>query len=379
MALLADKYVNLISGRSRGALADLARVSLWLLSLAYRAVVAVRNAWYGLIPPAVRRIPGSVFAVGNITVGGTGKTPMAACLANLLLQRGLRVAIVLRGYKGGAIQFDADQRDEAIVRWRKESDEALVLKRRCPRAMVLVNPDRVAAARRAVAAGAEAVVLDDAFQHRRIARDLNIALVDATQPFGYGHLLPRGLLREPTRSLRRADLIVLTRADQIDDASRNVLIGRLQRLSAGRPVISAAHRIVGFTDVKGSDVTLNDLSAMQAVIFAGIANFESFRKTIEEVGVRVVAAYQYPDHHDYRADEIAALADVAGTLEANVLLTTEKDAVKLVGRWPDEGCRLLVAKLDIEFDSDGERVLEGMLERTLSRWSKQDSASSPGS
>lgn len=357
MALVEEKYRELISGRSRGALANGARFALSLLSVLYGCLITGRNAYYRLVRPAARRVACPVVSIGNITVGGTGKTPVAAHVTNLLLRRGRRAAVILRGYKGAAIQFDAEQREAAIVRWRKESDEALVLKRRCPQAMVLVNPDRVAAARQAVERDADVIVLDDAFQHRRIARDLDIVLVDATEPFGYGKLLPRGLLREPIRSLRRADLIILTRADQIDETSRGVLIGRLERLSAGRPVITAVHRATGFTDVKGHEVTVEDRSAIQAVIFAGIANFESFRRTIDGLGISVLAAYQYPDHHDYSSQEVAALSDVAMTLEANVLFTTEKDAVKLVGRWPEGGCRLLVVRLDIEFPAEGDKIL----------------------
>jgi len=151
------------------------------------------------------------------------------------------------------------------------------------------------------------------------------------------------------------------------------LIGRLQRLSDGRPVIPAVHRIVGFSDVKGQDVAVEDLSAIQAVIFAGIANFESFRKTIDGLGVRVLAAYQYPDHHDYSSQEITALADVATTLEANVLLTTEKDAVKLVGRWSEGGCRLLVVKLNIEFDAEGDKILSDVIDEVLKRMQNGES------
>ncbi|MBN2560984.1 MAG: tetraacyldisaccharide 4'-kinase [Phycisphaerae bacterium] len=365
MAFLDEKYLDLISGRSRGLSADLARGALRLLSIPYWCVVAARNAFYDLIKRSAHRIPRRVISVGNLTVGGTGKTPVAAHIANLLLARDRRLAIILRGYKGHVIQFDDEQRDQAVSIWRKESDEAMVLKRLCPRATVLINPDRVAAARRAMAKGAEVIVLDDGFQHRRIARDIDIVLVDATAPFGYGHLLPRGLLREPTRSLRRANLIILTRSDQIDATNRDLLLRRLRRVSNGRPVIQAAHRIVGFTDVKGGEVTVDDPSVMQAVIFAGIASFESFRQSVEAIGVRVLAAYRYPDHHDYTREEIAALADVATNLEANVMLTTEKDAVKLVGRWPEEGCRLLVLRLDIEFDGEGDRVLTDAIDTLL--------------
>lgn len=364
MASFSESYLDLISSRSAGNWAGLLRAGLRLLSFGYRAIMAARNAYYNHFPGASFRPPCPVIAIGNITVGGTGKTPCTVRVANLLIQQQLRPALLLRGYKGAAIQFDEDQREEALHRWRMESDEALVLKRRCPRAMVLVNPNRVASAKQALVKSIDVIVLDDGFQHRRLARDLDIVLVDATSPFGFGHLLPRGLLREPMSALRRADLLIVTRSDQVDDTTRKVLIGRLERLSGNKPIITARHRLTGFTDVKGRNEPATDPAAMQAVVFAGIANFASFRKSLEGLGVHVLAAYQYPDHHDYRPDEIAALADVAVTLEANVLLTTEKDAVKLAGRWPDKGCRLLVVRMDLEFEGDGERRLTEILERT---------------
>jgi tetraacyldisaccharide 4'-kinase len=365
MASLRAKYLDLVSGQHQGLLPDLARGVLRLLSIPYVCLIMGRNAYYDLIKRSAQRVSRPVISVGNITVGGTGKTPLAAHVANLLSRRRLKVALLLRGYKGRAIQFDDEGRDLALTKWRKESDEAMVLRRRCPKTPVFVDPDRLAAAGRAIAQGAEVLVLDDAFQHRRIARDLDIVLVDATAPFGHGHPLPRGLLREPTRSLRRADLIILSHSDRISQTDTTLLLRTLRRLSGDRPVIRAAHRITGFEDLKGHEVSVEDRTAMQAVIFAGIANFEGFRKSVEKLGIRVMAAYQYPDHHDYTAEELAGLTDTAANLEANVILTTEKDAVKLIGRWPEEGCRLLVPVLDIEFLDEGDKILARALDEVL--------------
>ncbi len=365
MAFLDTGYKALVSGQRRGLPADLARGVLRLLSVAYACLVMCRNAYYDLVKRSAQSVSRPVISVGNITVGGTGKTPTAVFIANLLAQRGRKVAVLLRGYKGRAIQFDDEQRDQAAKSWRMESDEAMLLRRRCPRAQVIVNPDRLAAARRAIAKGADAIVLDDGFQHRRIARDLDIVLIDATAPFGYGHHLPRGLLRESRRSLRRADLIVLTRSDQTDETNRALLLRSLRRSSNGKPVIQAVHRITGFTDVKGHAVEVDDHTVMQAVIFAGIASFEGFRRAVEKLGVRVLAAYQYPDHHDYTGEELAGLASAAANIEANVILTTEKDAVKLVGRWDDDGCRLLVLVLEVAFRDEGDSILADAIDAII--------------
>ena len=365
MSFRHTRFLDLISGRRRGLPYGLARVCLGLLSALYRLVVGLRNTYYDTFASSRRRVSCPVISIGNLTVGGTGKTPMAARIAGLLLQHHRRVAILTRGYKGGAIGLDADQDEKALGRQRAESDEALVLKRHCPQASIMVNPDRVASARRAVQQGFNALVLDDGFQHRRLERSLDIVLVDATSPFGFDHLLPRGLLREPIKSLRRADLIILTRSDEIDDSTRRILMARLKRESAGKPIITAMHRFAGFTDAKGRSVPVEDAGAMQAVVFAGIANFESFRRRVESLGAGVLAAYEYPDHHYYSSEEITALGDVASEIEANVALTTEKDAVKLVGRWDDAGCRLLVLNLEIEFDEQGVRILTDALDKAL--------------
>ncbi len=365
MANLTGVYFDLISERRRGLLSDLVRVTLALASVPYAAAVVLRNAYFDLYKRASAKTPKPVISVGNITTGGTGKTPMTAALAGRLIDRGRNVAILLRGYKSSPGSYPSDRTNPAREKWGSHSDEALVLKRRCPKAVVLVDPDRVASAERAVSQGADVILLDDGFQHRRLARDLDIVLVDAGNPFGHGHILPRGLLREPASSLRRAGLIVVTRSDEIDTATKGVLLGTLRRVSGGKPMIEAVHRQAGLMDVRGRPVEIEDYGVIQAVLFAGIGNFDSFRRGAEKLGIRVAAAYQYPDHHAYADEEIAGLQDLAVDLEANAVLTTEKDAVKLVGRWDESAVRLLVVHLEIEFTGDGNRILDETIDKAL--------------
>ena len=360
-------YMSVISGDRAGVLAAALRGALWAASVLYGWVIAARNVSYDALRWRARRVGVPVISIGNITTGGTGKTPTAAHIAHLLTARGRRVAILLRGYKGGEIQFDDDQRDEAAARWRAHSDEAMVLRRQCPRAEVILNPDRLAGAKEAIAKRCDTIVLDDGFQHRRVSRDLNIVLVDATRPFGFGHLLPRGLLREPLTSLRRADLIVVTRSDEVNESARSELVKRISGISGDKPVIASCHRAAGFSDLKGGGVSAADASGMQAVIFAGIGNFAGFRRLVERLGVHILAAYEFPDHHAYTPDEISGVADAAASVEANVILTTEKDAVKLVGRWGDDACRLMVVCLEVEFVGEGGRILSDAVEAAIAR------------
>lgn len=361
-----QQFLDLIAGRTTGLFADLARGVLFALSLVYGLVIRIRNIYYDVVPGAVTRVNLPVISIGNITVGGTGKTPMTVAIAQRIVAREQRVAVLTRGYKGER-RIKPSASAPGGVHVEVESDEAMLLRRNCPQAMVVIHPKRVAGARAAIDAGAEALLLDDGFQHRKLARNLDIVLIDSTAPFGYDCMLPRGLLREPRSSLRRADLIVMTRSDQVTDSERALLRGRLERIAERPPIVEATHRIVEFQDLRGERVPLESADAMRAVIFAGIANFEGFRKSVEDLGVEVAAAYEYPDHHDYASDEIAGLRDVAETLEANAILTTEKDAVKLEGRWKEGVCRLLILKLAIEFDADGDRILESRLDALLSR------------
>lgn len=362
---LTPSYLSLISERRRGLLYDLARAALAVLSVPYASAIILRNAYYDLFRKSVTRVSVPVISIGNITTGGTGKTPMTVAVATRLVAHRKSVAILLRGYKASPADDSSATADRARTMWGSHSDEALLLKRRCPEAMVLVNPDRSASAQRAVAEGANVIVLDDGFQHRRLARNLDIVLIDATTPFGHGYILPRGLLREPASSLRRADLIILTRCSEIDQATRTVLLGTLRRVSGGKPIIEASHQPARLLDLKGRAAGIDDPTSVQAVIFAGIGNFDSFRRGVEKMGVRVIAAYQYPDHHAYTDEEIQGIQDVTVSLEANAVITTEKDAVKLVGRWDDHTCRLLVVQLEIAFEDAGEKQLDEIIGHTL--------------
>lgn len=366
MAFLTATYLELVAHRRRGLIPDLIRAAFAVAAVPYASAVILRNAYYDLFKRASTRVDVPVISVGNLTVGGTGKTPVAAAIVQRLIERGRRPAILLRGYKAKVSRRDAG--DSTAARWREKSDEAQVLQRRCPKASILVDPDRIASAQLAIEQKkADAIVLDDGFQHRRLARDLDIVLIDATAPFGHGHFLPRGLLREPPTALRRAGLIVLTRSNEVDGTTKSLILRTLRRLAKDRPIIEAVHSVRGFLDLKGKPVNSADSTDMQAVLFAGIANFESFRRSVERLGVRVLAAYQYPDHHAYTADELEGLADLAADQEANVMLTTEKDAVKIVGRWDESACRLLTLDLRIEFAADGDKILDEAIDGALGK------------
>jgi len=341
---------ELISGRQSGVAAACLRTLLGAASHGYALGVGVRNRWYDTGRP-VRRLPVPVISVGNITVGGTGKTPMALWLCEHLLRAGRRPAVVSRGYRSSATGF---------------SDESAMLARRCPQAVVVAaGPDRCEGGRTAIRQhGADIIVLDDGFQHRRLGRDLDVVLIDATCPFGYGRLLPRGLLREPPASLTRADVLVVTRADQVSEPELQGLRKRLARLAAGRPVLRAVHRATGFVALDGS---LMEASAVprRPVLVAAIARPAAFERTVRDMGYVPAATCWYPDHHAYTAADAVALCDRVRRNAADALLATEKDAVKLAALRFDWPCPVLALRVDIAFLDDDATIMADLVHRAV--------------
>jgi|APFre7841882724_1041349.scaffolds.fasta_scaffold00455_7 tetraacyldisaccharide 4'-kinase len=316
---------------------------LWPVGWLYRAVVAVRRALYQwrLLPVERARVP--VVVVGNLTVGGTGKTPVAAWLARQLGLRGHKVGVVLRGYGGrvvGGPRVVTPASDPADV-----GDEAVLhaLRRPC---VVVVGADRVAAARRAAEAGAEIVVCDDGLQHLRLARDFEIAVIDAARGLGNGQLLPAGPLREPPGRLERVDAVVLT--ERCDQAARSVELRR--------PLVATARLRLGdaVNLVSGEHRTLDSFRRTPLHAVAGVGNPGAFFDGLRAAGLDIVA-HPLADH---AALDAVALRFPAGT----TVLMTEKDAVK---------CRAFAGpawwfvELEVGFErAAAQELLAVILERT---------------
>ncbi len=269
------------------------------------------------------RAPVPVISVGNLAVGGTGKTPVTDYLVNLLLARGLRVAVVSRGYGGSGVPAPGlvCAGDGPLIGAEAAGDEPYLLARRNPRALVLVNPRRRQAVAAAVADhGAQVVLLDDGFQHLAVARDLDIVLLDAARPLSNGRVLPAGRLREPVSALKRADLLLLTRHTG----------GALAQLPVGGPVLACRHRLgTPLQALDGRELPLAKLAGRRIVAFAGIAHPQGFFDALTAVGLNLVECLVLADHVHYDQALLARLERAAE--KAEFLLTTEKDAVKLEG------------------------------------------------
>jgi len=275
----------------------------------------IRNRLYDRGWKRSFRVSVPVISVGNLTLGGTGKTPCVEYVARFYRQQEWRVAILSRGYGSEA----------------GRNDEALVLEENLPDVPHLQGADRVTWATAAVEElESEVLVLDDGFQHRRLARDLDLVLVDATNPWGHGYLFPRGLLREPPASLRRAGVVLLTRCDQVEALQRERLRETVARLAPEVPVIETTHRPVELINAEQQTAPLSLLVSRPVAAFCGIGNPEAFRRTLTDRGATVIAFRTFADHHAYTRTDVEDLRAWAHQQPTDcVVVTTQKDLVKL--------------------------------------------------
>ena len=305
-------------------------VLLGAVSTGYRRLLGVRDWLYtrGIVQGRTLDCP--VVSVGNLTLGGTGKTPATLLAVETLLERGHRPAVVSRGYgrRTGGVQVVADT---AAIRLDAEDagDEPFLLARRLPGVPVVVGTNRYEAARLAVARfGATAIVLDDAFQHRTLTKDLEIVMARAVNPWGNRRLFPGGPLREPLAALARAQLIVAAGATTAGDMGD---VERAAREHApGVPVVGAAYVPTECWEAaRMRAVKPEELVGARLLAFAGIGTPDAFRKTLSELGVVVTGLVEFDDHHWYTPRELTTLAGRAGAAQADGLVTTEKDWVRL--------------------------------------------------
>ncbi len=287
-----------------------------------------------------------VVSVGNLTLGGTGKTPMVEYVARWARGRGLRAAILSRGYG----------QSEGL------NDEGRVLEENLPDVPHLQGRDRAGLARIAVVElESELLILDDGFQHRRLARDLDIVLLDALDPFGLGRVFPRGLLREPIGGLRRAGIVILSRGDLVSASDRAAIRRRAEHAAGPLAWAVARHAPLALIEEGAGEVALEELHGRKVAAFCGIGNPDGFRGTLEVLGVSPIGFRAYPDHHPYTASDLSDLAGWASGLGADLALTTQKDLVKLrVGRLGAVPLRALRVGLEV---IEGEAALIDALDR----------------
>ena len=296
----------------------------------YRGLLGAREWLYARGVLASRALDCAVVSVGNLTVGGTGKTPAVELAVRTLLDLGHRPGVLSRGYgrRSTGVQVVADA---ASIRLDAEEagDEPFLLARRLPGVPVVVGPNRFEAGTLARARfGITALVLDDGFQHRTLAKDLEVVMARAVEPWGNGRLLPGGPLREPLTGLARAHLVVATGASSVDDAAE--VRATVERVAPGVPVLTAVHVPTEcFESSAMRFVPLSALGNAKVLAFAGIGAPDGFARTLGETAVVLAGFERYADHHWYTRDDLSRLDHRAAEVGADALITTEKDWVRL--------------------------------------------------
>lgn len=335
----------------------------------YRQLIGARHRAYdrGWLPSFALGRP--TLSVGNLSAGGTGKTPLVAYLVRELARKGHRPAVLLRGYRSSRPVGGKAARPAIgdVTPW---SDEAAELEQRVHGlggVVVRPDPDRVRAAEGILREhpSTDVFVLDDGFQHRRVQRDLDIVLISVRRGLCGGRLLPRGLLREPPEGLSRADVVVLTRVEP--DADTSCLEAEVRRyIRAETPVLRCRHEVGGLDSLDGERFSTTRLAGRRVFLVAAIGDPAAFARTVSTLDADIVGQWWGPDHHRYTPDDWAEIGRRARAAGAGVLLTTGKDATKLRQLGPcgaagetDDGLPVWVLRVDVRFyGDDGSTLLQ---------------------
>lgn len=337
--------VDVIYGRRTSGFAFWWGAFLRGLSFLFEVLVKLRLLFYrkGVLNAA--HLGCMVIVVGNLTVGGTGKTPVVEKLARSLRDRGRKVAILSRGYKSRKepalkkawrLLSHGEAEPPRVVSDGKQilldshvaGDEPYMLARNLPGVLVITDKDRVKAGLYAIRRfGVDTLILDDGFQYFRLKDHLQLLLIDKSNPFGNGHMLPRGLLREPISHMRRASYVILTKSDGIPDPA---LVETIQRFRPGSELIECTHQPQYLQEVNGQmQIPLESLLGKRVIALSAIAVPESFERFVASYGADILSRERYMDHHRFAEWELLDLYKKARELGADMLVTTEKDAVRI--------------------------------------------------
>jgi tetraacyldisaccharide 4'-kinase len=326
---------------------------LSLVSYVFKLLVYLRVYLYKLGLLKAEELKCRVICVGNITSGGTGKTPTVRLLADKLQKQGVRVVIISRGYKGnleGRLEVVADEGH--ILRSAAEvGDEPYLLAQQLPGIPIVVGKRRSYAGWYAsMRFKPQLIILDDGYQHLKLFRQVNIMVIDATNPFGNRCLLPRGTLREPLSALSRAQIFLLTKTDLVGDLS--AIVDTLRCYNPKAPILTSVHQPLDIGEVgKKKKHPLKWLQGKKVVCFCGIADPASFVKMIKGVGAELVGQLDFPDHYKYSKADLGELAATVKKLGAEALITTEKDAVR-IAEFDHPGLPMLTLNIELKITSD---------------------------
>ena len=338
--MVKEYYLSILSGQQRGIIAAIVKSTLSAFTLPYLAVLNTRNTLYkkGIVRSS--RLPVKVISIGNITTGGTGKTPLVEFSVKYLIESGRKVAVLSRGYGGD----NSSQEGDEIV-----NDECLTLIENLRDVPVLAGRDRVKSGEKAINDfGVDCVVLDDGFQHLRLKRDLDVVVIDALNPFGGENLIPRGSLREPLQNLERADLFIISHCDQGNEQTIRSIYKKLDQINHSASVCESIHRPVHFdTIADGSILELEWLKGKRVYALSAIGNPESFSNTLKGLGADLIKHKVFQDHHVYTEEEIEDVISAAQLLGADAIVVTQKDIVK-IRKMNIKNANILSLRIEIE-------------------------------
>ncbi len=330
---------------------------LILFSFAYGLIGKVRVALYQCGILKMRALHCPVISIGNLTVGGTGKTPVVIALANWLHNQGKRVGVMSRGYgrddeRQIILVSDGQQ---TLVDPHQGGDEPVLIATRCPGVPVIVGADRYAAGIQLLRRfSCNVLILDDGFQHLPLQRDANLLLVDAESRFGNGHLLPRGPLREPSSSIKRATALIVTRASSTE---KNVLESLDASAAGEMPIGVSRFVLTSFVNLRTGEVLAQEMMrGKHCIAFCGIANPTSFSRMLENASVMIQELLSFPDHWRYTSEDLQKIWESAEGCAPKIVITTEKDAVKIRHQLP-EFLEVFAARIELEWIT-GQQAIE---------------------
>jgi len=370
---LEQYFIGVVTGQKAGWGAALGKGCFRGLSWIYRIAVQARYLFYRIGIFKSRGSTAWIISVGNITLGGTGKTPVVERLARLLAERGRKVAVVSRGYRrktgplirrlreklrGAPTTRIVSDGRQVLLNSRVAGDEPYMLASNLDGIPILVNRNRHKAVQYAVHRfKSDTIILDDGFQHLGVKRDLDIVLIDGGNPFGNGHIFPRGILREPRHNLARADLVLITKSEEAD---LEKLRGKIRAYNPQTEILAGRYQPTYFTDVRTSLRSSLDLVRdTKVATLAGIARPQGFERILEDLGAILVQRHRFADHYFYRPQEIIDILHSSSQEGAEMLITTEKDAARLP-RLPRGGLPVFSLRVRIE-SREGEEDFDRQL------------------
>lgn len=319
-------------------------------SIVYGMLVHLKTAAFDRNIPPHKKLPCAVISIGNITVGGTGKTPMTIYLARLVTSFGYRVVILSRGYKGRSERTGGivSNGEALLMSPAQAGDEPYMMASTLKGVPVVVGRNRYEAGNRAITAfSPDVILLDDGFQHIQLARDINLVLVDHHRPFGNRHLLPRGPLREPVSAIERADIIIETRCDipikpgmELEKTMRQLSLKTRVFQSGHIPdivnIVSGKRPTLSILRTSGQACSLSLLQGKRIFVFSGIADNRNFHRTLTGIGCLLSGLKEFPDHYEFSGSDLAAVAHTAIEKKADLIVTTQKDAARIPKdlHWP---------------------------------------------